>query len=242
MNHREADIVNPGTQYKIQLVGAWCGIGYIVSIFIGWLLIAGFMPPMSPATGAAQIAAVYQADYTRIRIGMIVVMISALLSIPFAAVLAQMLARIEGGAGVVAYTMLLGAAGNMALTFYPAIWWLVAAFRPERAPDLIYLMNDMAWLQFLGGVTLYLAMPLTCAFGAFLDASADPVFPRWSGFANIWLTVLVIPDQLLFFFHTGPFAWDGIFGFWLPVSAVAGFYVLNFYVVRAWLLRQRTIH
>ena len=53
------------------------------------------------------------------------------------AVLAQSLARIEGGAGVLTYAALLGGAGTMVLTFYPAIWWLVAAFRPERSQDLV---------------------------------------------------------------------------------------------------------
>ena len=114
--------------------------------------------------------------------------------------------------------VLLGGAGLMVLTFYPAIWWLVAAFRPERAPDLIHLLNDMGWLQFIGGVSMYDAMPLAMIIATLCDKSPNPVFPRWFAFYNIWTMVVVFPDMLLFFFHTGPFAWNGLFGFWLPLS------------------------
>ena len=230
----------PTTKSKIQMLGVWCGIGYLLLIFGGWGLVAGFiLPPLPPSTGVNEIAAMYQADYTRIRIGMIIVMISALVFLPFAATVAQLLARVEGGAGTLTYTFLLGAAGNMCLSFYPAIWWLVAAFRPERMAELIYLMHDMAWLQFVGGVTIYLAMPLAAMVAAFCDDSKEPIFPRWSGYANGWFALMVIPDQLLFFFHDGPFAWNGLFGLWLPVVGFSGFFFVNIYVARQAILRDR---
>lgn len=232
--------MNPLTKSKIQMLGAWCSIGYMVTVFLGWAGIAGLLfPPTPPSDTAEQIAALFQTDFTRIRIGMVFVMISAMVMIPFAAVMSQFLSRIEGGAGVLTYSFLLGAAGNMVLTFYPAIFWLVAAFRPERAPELMYLMNDMAWLQFLGGVTMYLAMPFSVAVAAFCDNSPNPVFPRWAGFANIWTVVILVPDQLLFFFHKGPFAWNGLFGLWLPVAGFSAFWLLNFYCLRKAILRER---
>ena len=223
---------------SFQMFGVWCAIGYVVTLLVGWGLIAGFLPATPPSANAAQIADLFAADYTRIRIGMLLLMVAAMVGIPFTAVLTQLLARIEGGAGVLAYSMLLGGVGSMVLTFYPAIWWLVAAFRPDRPAQLIYLMNDMAWLQFIGGVTLYLAMPFSCAAAALVDRSPKPVFPRWSGFVNIWLGLLVVPDQLLFFFHTGPFAWNGIFGFWVPVGAFSGFFIFNFLLLRAAIARE----
>jgi hypothetical protein len=152
--------MEPLAKSRIQMFGAWCAISYLVALFISWGAIAGFLPPIAPSANAAQIAALYQGDYTRIRVAMLVVMLAALIFVPFAAVTSQFIARIEGTAGVLTYTFLLGAAGNMVLTFCPAIWWLTAAFRPDRRAELIYLMSGMAWLQFLGGISMYLAMPL----------------------------------------------------------------------------------
>jgi len=51
------------------------------------------------------------------------------------------------------------------------------------------------------------------------------VFPRWCGYANGWMALTIIPDQLLFFFHRGPFAWNGIFGVWVPVVVFSGFFI-----------------
>jgi hypothetical protein len=232
--------MNPQTKSKFQMFGAWCAIGYLILICVGWAAVAGFLfPPTSPANTAEQIQALYQADTTRIRIGMVLVMVSALVMIPFTAAMCEYIQRIEGGAGVLTYSFLLGAAGNMVLTFYPAMWWLIAAFRPERGADLIYLVNDAAWLQLLGGLTMLLAMPFAIAAAAFCDRSPQPAFPRWSGYANLWVVVLMVPDQLVFFFHGGPFAWNGLFGLWLPLAAFSVFFIVNFHCLRQAILRDR---
>lgn len=232
--------MDPLAKSKIQMFGAWCAIGYVVMVFFGWGLVAGFLlPPTPPSSTAAEIANLYASDFTRIRIGMVIVMFSALIFIPFVAVTAQYIARVEGGAGVLTYTFLLGGVGNMVLTFYPAIWWLGVAFRIDRAPELFVLINDIAWLQLIGGVSMFLAMPLAQVICAFMDKSEDPVFPRWSGFAFFWIMVIILPDQLIFFFQRGPFAWNGIFGLWLPVTAFGAYFIINFFVVKKAILKDR---
>ncbi|MBB3600588.1 hypothetical protein FHT40_000221 [Mycolicibacterium sp. BK556] len=227
------------TKSRVQMAGAWGAIGYLVLLFLGWGAVAGFLPPTPPSAGAEHVAALIQSDHTRIRIGMVLVMLAALVFIPYAAAAAHYVARIEGGAGILTYTLLLGAAGNMALTFYPAIWWLTAAYRPDRGAEQIYLVNDMAWLQFIGGATIFLAMPLALAIASLCDKSNEPTFPRWFGYANIWIILAVIPDQLLFFFHGGPFAWNGVFGLWIPVVAFGGFFIVCFLMLRRAILRDR---
>jgi hypothetical protein len=224
---------------RIQMFGLWCGFGYLALLLIRWGAVAGFLPPTHPIDGAVKIGQLYGSDHTRIRIGMLIVMIAALVFIPFAAVMSHYIARIERGTGVLTYSFLLGAAGNMCLTFYPAIWWLVAAFRPHRTAELTQLMNDMAWLEFLGGLTIYLAMPLTVTVAAFCDHSEQPGFPRWAGWANLWLAIAIIPDQLMFFFKTGPFAWNGMFGIWLPIVWFSGFFIINFVALRHAILHER---
>jgi hypothetical protein len=227
------------TQSNLQLIAAWCGFWYIVVVLIGWGLVAGFLPPIHPSAPQSAIATTFMSDYFRIRFGMILTMFAALVFIPFTAVLCQYLARIEGRVGILSFSALLGGAATMCLTFYPALWWLIAAYRPGRPPEIVYLLDDVAWLQFLGGVSIYLAMPLSVIVAAFCDTSAEPVFPRWVGYANIWLILILIPDQLLFFFYTGPFAWSGLFGFWLPLLGFGGWPPFTFYFLRKAVLRDR---
>jgi hypothetical protein len=50
--------------------------------------------------------------------------------------------------------------------------------------------------------------------------------PRWVGFANIWIAILFLPGALLPFFHSGPFSWNGIIGFWLVANALFGWIVI----------------
>lgn len=227
------------TQSSIRMFGAWCGVGYIVSLLIGWWVFAGFLPAPPPTTTPEEVAAMFQNNATFIRIGMVIVMFSALIFIPFAATIAHFLARIEGGPGVLSYCAVIGGCGNMVLTFYPAVWWLAAAFRPERAAELTYMVNDMAWLQFIGGVSMYDAIPLAIAVAAFCDKSPNPVFPRWSGYFNIMIVLAILPDQLLFFFQTGPFAWNGIFGLWIPLVLFGGWFLTIFWLLRRAILRER---
>jgi hypothetical protein len=231
--------MDPLTKSRIQMFGAWCSIAYIALVVIGIGAFARLLPPTAPSAGADQIAALYHADHTGIRIGMVLVMFAALVFIPFSALMAQYIARIEGTAGILTYTFVLGAAGNMVLTFYPAIWWLTGAFRPDRGAELTYLVNDAAWLQLVGGVSMYLAMPLTVMVASLCDKSATPVFPRWCGYANGWFALMILPDQLLFFFYEGPFAWNGVFSFWIPLSGFAAFFIVNFVVVRQHIKRNR---
>lgn len=224
-------------QAKLRMFGAWCGPGYLILLFVGWGAFAGFLPPVAPSRNADEIAHIFQDNTNGIRIGMVLVMWAAGVFIFFAAAIGQFLSKIEGGPGVLTYGAVIGGCGNMVLSFYPAIWWLVAAYRPERAAQLTYIFNDMAWLQFIGGVSMFAALPIAIAIAAFIDKSPAPVFPRWAGYANIMIVMLILPDQLLFFFHSGPWSWNGLFGLWIPVVLFGGWFLLTFFLMRAAILR-----
>jgi len=222
----------------LDVIGAWCAVAYILMLLLGWGLVAGFVPPLRPDASRDQVVALYLGDHTRIRVGMVLILFGALVFIPFGAVLTRLMTEVEGRAGVLTYTALLGAAGNMILTFYPAMTWLIGAYRPERDPDVIYLMSDAGWLQFVGGATVLLAMPLAVAAAAFIDTRKDAPFPRWAGYMNLWIVLLIVPDQLLFFFHGGPLSWNGLFGLWVPVTAFAVWFLSTFHLVRKAALRS----
>lgn len=224
---------------KLRMFATYCGLAYLVLVF-GGMLLAGFLPPPSPSEPSNQIAAMFTGDELRIRLGMLAIMWGALAFIPFAAVIAHYMSRIEGGFGVLSLSALLGGVGNMVLTFYPGIWWLAAAFRPDRNPEIVYVLNDACWIQLIGGVSMYDALPISMAVAIFLDRSSTPVFPRWAGFAFVFLTLTIMPDQALFFFHAGPFAWNGLLSFWMPVIAFGVWFIVSFIILRKAVLQDRT--
>jgi len=225
---------------KTNLFGAWCGIFYCLLLFLGWWVVGGFFPLHAPSAGAAEIAAFFRGDVVGIRIGMVIVMWGAATFIPFTATMADYVRRIEGREGPLTRITTMAGYANAMLTFYPPLWWIANTWRSsERSDEMIYLLNDIAWLQFIGGLALIMPMFITVAIVAFSDKSVRPTFPRWSGFASVMTFILFLPDQLLFFFKTGPFAWNGLFAFWVPLSIFCGWFIMVFYLIRRSILREK---
>ena len=78
-DHQPAIEARPG----LNLIGVYSAIVYILLILGGWAIVAGFVPPVHPDATDADVAQLFRDDTTRIRIGMILVMFSALAYIPF---------------------------------------------------------------------------------------------------------------------------------------------------------------
>ena len=183
------------------------------------MAIVGWVPPISPMATESDIYQLYQLDYFSIRTAMIFIMIGAGFIIPFTSTVSILIARVEGGFGVLAATALVSGFAIAVLTFFPALIWLLAAFRPERSPELLYMLNDGAWLIFVGALFITYPFFIVLAIACFAEKGERRVFQRWYGYFNAWIAVSFLPGQLLFFIKTGPFAWDGLLSFYLPFGA-----------------------
>ena len=202
---------------KTQLFCAWCGIGFVVLFTLGWWIIASYVPPLSPTLGAAEVADFYQRNTGSIRFGLMLTMISAALTAPWVAVIAVQMKRIEGEFPVLTYTQLVAGAVGIVVLLLPPLIWTTAAFRLDRDPQLMQLMNDFAWLLFIMTFSPAFIQNLVIGLAIFSDKNAVPVFPRWLAYFNIWVAILFVPGGLITFFKTGPFAWNGLLAFWVPL-------------------------
>jgi len=222
------------TRAKRRLLeqASWSGFVYVAFLMVGIWPISGFFPSQPPAWDAEQITAVYHGNVYGIRVGMVLVLVGSMFWVPWTAILAKLLARIEGGPGILTYCMLISGGANLLLTAYPAGWWLTASFRLDRDPQIVQLLNDIAWLQFLGVIAPYYFCVISIAWGALADDSENPLLPRWVGYFNLWFLLTLIPLSIIFFFKTGPFAWNGIFGFYLPFCIFWIWFFVMTYAVR----------
>jgi hypothetical protein len=213
-------------QITFQRVCAWCGIICPVLFFLG-LLAAGFLPPMSPSLSAAEVAAHYQQHTTGIRLGAGLVFLSSMFYVWFTAVISGQMRRIPGVHPTVLNAQL--AAGAFAcLTFLvPAMLFAVTAFRPDRSADSTQLLNDMSWIILVMPWPPFMAQYFAFAFAILSDPRPTPVFPRWLAYVDIWVVLLFTPAIVLPFFKTGPFAWNGLFVFWLPAVVFGTMFVVN---------------
>lgn len=216
---------------KVQIASAACGPAFAVLFTIGWWFIAGFVPPHAPLMSAAEVATAYSENTGGIRFGMLLAMFSASLTIPFAAVIAVQLRRIEGRSSVLAYTELAAGAVAVWILIIPAILWTAAAFRPDRDPQIILLLNDVGWLFLLMTFAPLLVQLVSIGIGVLSDPRESPLFARWVGYFNIWVAILFIPGGMITFFKTGPFAWDGLIAFWIPLGVFVAWFIVMFFVL-----------
>jgi hypothetical protein len=164
-------------------------------------------------------------------------MVAGALTGPWAAAIATQMKRIEGEHSPLTWTQLgMGMIGVL-LFLFPCFFMQAAAFRPYRDPQLTLLIQDVAWLPFIGAFAPAVFQCIAIGIACFRDAE-ERVFPRWLGYFNIWCALSFLPAALIYFFKRGAFAWNGVFCFWLPLSVFSLWFIVMFVMLRRAIIRQ----
>lgn len=208
--------MNDESKLKLHSFCVWSGIIFVVLIATAMIFLAKIFPPPSPALSAEEVATMLLNKATGFRLGMILIMISAVFYTLFITVVAHYVSIVEKHVGVLTVSIALAGALNLVAFVLPALIWITAVFRVNRSPELIQTLYDFGWLAFLGLIAPTVLLLIATAIAALVDKREKPLFPRWFGFFNLFAISIYLPGQLIFFFHKGVFAWDGLVGFWLP--------------------------
>ena len=223
---------------KTQLISLWTAPVFGVILLIAFLAFPGFFPPMSPDMTADQVAKFYADNAAMIRFSMITFNLCGIMLVPMFMVIVVQMKRMATQSHVFAYCFLTAAVSGATLFALADIFYLVAAFRPDRNPELVQLLNDMAWMIFIAPVGMVVAQLLLLALAIYFDNGPNPVFPRWVGHYAVATALAMAPAAGAAVFRTGALAWDGAVSFWLRNGAFALFVVVMFFVLRAVLHRQ----
>jgi hypothetical protein len=203
---------------KVQRICIWCGPPLMAAFFVG-LIAAHWFPPPSPGDSAEETARFYQQHTDGIRICALMSFLAGALLAPPVAVISSQIRRIEGPLPTLANIQFgLGGIIGGLLFIIPGLFWGVAAFDPGRDPQITEALHSAGWLSLIVVVFPALLEYVSIAIATFTDRRADPVFPRWFGYFNLWVAGLLLPSMLILFFHHGPFGWNGIFTFWLAAT------------------------
>lgn len=230
--------VQPAPSVRGQLICLWLTPAVGMVLLIAFLSFPGFFPPMSPEMTADQVAAFYAHNTTMIRFSMITYNLFGIMLIPLFALIVVQMKRMATPTQVLAYCYLTATVSGATLFALADIFWLVAAFRPERNPQLIMLLNDLAWITFIAPVGMLVVQNLCLALAVYLDARPQPVFPRWVGAFSIATAAAMAPAACAAIFRGGPLAWNGVVSFWLRIGAFALYVVVMFVVLRAAIKQQ----
>lgn len=204
-----------------QRTQLWCvysAYGFIALFLIGWVGLAGFVPPVSPTATPEAVARFYADNLIGIRVGMVISIFASALLLPWGGAICAQMLRIEGARAPLVWAWV-AAQGCVVIEFvYPCTFWLVAAFRPDDAAR-VQTFNDLGWLPFLGIVCTGMFQMVALAVLTLRDRRLAPVYPRWFAFFQLWCAAGVGLTFGVWLFKTGPLAWDGILAFWVAVSA-----------------------
>lgn len=203
---------------------AWSGIAFCVVWGIGMALLARFVPPTAPSLDAQAVAALYAESRNWIRTGAVVMFVGNGFYLSFTAIISLVIWR--AGYRLWATLQLLGGGLGAMAPFIATMFWTAAAFRPDRDPQIVQALSDIGWL-FAIMFTIPVLLQYVSVGMVGLTAAPDRApWPRWVGFLSVWLAVAQQPAPLLTYFHTGPFAWDGLFAFWIPAIAFFGWILI----------------
>lgn len=205
---------------------------------LAYLLFPPFSPPLSPTLSPEEVAAFFQQNNTGILGVVILCNLIAGSLVPLFAVTAVQISRTATSSSVFTYAYIICVGVGTTAFILADYCWGVAAFRPERDPELISLLNDMAWFFFIAPVGTIVVQNLCLALSIYLDDRPDPIFPRWVAHFNVAVSVLLIPSAFSILHKSGPLAWDGAISFALRHIVFASYIVVMFLVLLRTVNRQ----
>ncbi|HKP06684.1 MAG TPA: hypothetical protein VJU58_05475 [Microbacterium sp.] len=218
-----------GDGYRVHQAAALAGPVGVGITMVAWL-VAGilFVPSAGFAFGPVgadwtpeAVHAFFFDNVTAFRAGVTLSIFSLSgLGILVAAIGVQLI-QAEGRRPVLSFVQIISGTLTWMLLIVPMVILLVAALRPERDLEVLVTLNDLAWILLIPPVAPFVVQNVSIALVIFRDDAAAPVLPRWVAWANLWVAFLFLPGVLSYFFLSGPFAWQGVFSFWLALSAYA---------------------
>jgi len=209
---------------------------------LSFVLFPGFVQPMSPAMSADAVAAFYRDpdNLPRVRYSMILFNWFSVGLVPVLALVAMQMRRMAHRTPILTYCFIGCIAGGPVLFLLANLFWLLAAFRPERPAELIQLFNDMAWVTFTSQVGFLVGQSVFLALAIYLDRQARPVFQRWVGHFNLLVAAALVPASFVgLSLEVGALAWDGLLSFWIKNAAIALWIVVMGIVLGQAIFRRR---
>jgi hypothetical protein len=227
--------ITKGTE-SAQKILVWVTLVMATIYSLAYYFLLRFWPPPSPSLTAAQVVALYAQHNIEFRFGVFIMIVSGAFYLPWAVVLSIQMAHEEKGLPVWAITQALASTIGTFLFAFPPVLWGVAAFSVDRDPGLTVMMNDFAWLTFVTPSSFFPFQILPIAAVAF-SVKADEVntaFPRWLGWVMVWVAITGTSGAIAQLFKSGPFAWNGLVPFYIPVGIFGGWFCVQaYYLLKA---------
>jgi hypothetical protein len=223
---------------NLRILGVWSAAAFFLLWLIGFVFFAQWIPPIPPSANANEIADLFAARSVPIRVGMVLMSFGAVCYLPWSMVLATLIKEIEGKSVFLAGTQLAAGVLSTMTFFLPAFLWTTAAFRPQRNPEITQALVDLGWLFFITPIAPFILQYTILAIVIFGDRRPQPAYPRWVAYLQLWVSLSFLPAVIAFFLKTGPFAWNGLFVWWIPFATFTAWFGIMIVLTRRAVLRS----
>ena len=204
------------TDYFTWKLLAWTGPVFFIGFFFMWGVLADNFPPMAASTSAQDMWQHYKTLQTEITIGMSVCIVLGSCYMTFGAAVSRVMRRIEGQEGMLANLEMMGAT----ITYCPILVacgiWLTTAMQIDViSPDMAQTAYFLGWM-IIDLAYMVTSWQIIAAAIVFLrDKREKKLVPAWVSWWGFVTVASFFPVSLIPFFKTGPFAFHGMFNFWI---------------------------
>jgi hypothetical protein len=210
----------PVWRLRAERLCIWSIVPFVVVYLIGFVGFAHFIPPPDPAMSPAGVVALYARNRLGIEIGQLIALVSSAFMLVWPAAVSAQMARIEQGSLPMLSLMQYGAAALLALLFMLcSLIWSIAAYRADINPEILRTLQDSGWLIFVMAYPEYLVQLGCIAAVGLADRRAQRFLPPWACYATLLTALAGVAGGFSILCTSGPFAWNGVLGFWLPVTS-----------------------
>jgi hypothetical protein len=217
-----------------QRVLIWWTLISTVIFGTAYTFLIGLVPLPSPTLSAAEVAQFYADRSLSIRLGATICSWTGAFLVPLSVVVAVQLSRLERGLPV--WSILYFAGGILTSIFLviPPLLWGVAAFSPTRPAEITLIVHEMSILMWVTTTQFFIFYMVSLVVVTLTAGPETPSpFPRWFGYLTIWTALITEVGAVGYLTKHGPFAWNGLFIFWLPFGVgFAWLFLLAFMVLR----------
>jgi hypothetical protein len=222
---------------KVDLWVVWWTIPVFYALQgIIYVPLTRLMPPRRPDITPEQVAAFFEHHSLGIKIGFGSLMVIAGFVGPANGLIAYQIRRMTVHP-VFAYAFI----ATLSVGATPGFLWgafafLTAVLRQGRSPETLMLLYDMAFLSYIGSLGCFAAA--WAVLGAAILLDKNKIYPKWFAYATIWQIVTEFLAAVVFNFHAGPFAWNGLVAFYIDTAVYIFWQVCQFYVLYRAVQRQ----
>jgi hypothetical protein len=202
---------------RAQIILIWWAFITMIIFGASFWGIMHMVPPPSPRLPAAAIAEFYRLNAAQIRVGAMITSWTSAFMVPLAIVISAQMLRVDKGIPIMAIAQVIGGAMMSMFLVFPPMIYGIAAFTPERFPEITAMLHEMGSLVLVTTDQYYMFQLFAIIYFSFSRPQDElSPFPRWLGWLTLWAGIIYEVGPIGFIFKRGPFAWDGLIVFWLP--------------------------